>query len=326
VRKIGVRSVTVALSHTSAAWAVVGVALMSEAMLPRAVSWHVALRAALPRAGLRLVDAMRGLFIGVLVSSTLPANLGEPSRVLVVARRTKQPWENLPIVAGTLISQSLLNVVAVIVLGVVTLGSVDLGSGAREGLIAGAAAAVLVLALVLVAPVLLGQIRKGSRLQRTRAVASRVRSGLTVFRHPRTAVGMVGAQMSAWGLQWLAVYVLLVATHLGPRVGPLGAAAVLCAVNVTMLLPATPGDVGVFQAAVAAVLHVGWNVSYGDGIAYGVILQSAELLTALLMGVPALVGEGLSWRHMGLGARADRAVTLPRPVTAAAPCSVAPPP
>ena len=83
VRKIGVPSVTSALSDTSASWVVVSLALMSAAMVLRAVSWHIALRAALPRVGLRLADAMRGLFIGVLLSSTLPANLGEPSRALV---------------------------------------------------------------------------------------------------------------------------------------------------------------------------------------------------------------------------------------------------
>jgi phosphatidylinositol alpha-mannosyltransferase len=287
-------------------------------MVLRSVSWHVALRAALPRAGLRLTDTMRGLFIGVLVSSTLPANLGEPSRALVVARRTERPWENLPVVAGTLMSQSLLNVVAVVVLGAITLASVDLGNAARAGLAAGALAAVTALAVVLVAPVLLGQVGKGLRRQRVQAVAARVRTGLTVFRRPRLAAGMVGGQLSAWVLQWLAVYVLLVATQLGRGGGLLAAAAVLCAVNVTMLLPATPGDIGVFQAAVAAVLHVGWHVSYGDGVAYGVILQAAELLTALLMGIPALIGEGLSWRHMGLGARADLTVTLPAPAGRAA--------
>ena len=212
-------------------------------------------------------------------------------------------------------SQSLVNVFAVMVLGAVTLGSVDLGSSARDGLVAGAGAAVLVLALVLVAPALLGRAGKGSWLRRIEVVATRVRTGLTVFRRPRLAAGMVGGQMSAWVLQWLAVYVLLVATHLDQRASLLAAAAVLCAVNVTMLLPATPGDVGVFQAAVAVVLHLGWHVNYGSGVAYGVILQAAELLTALLLGVPALIREGLSWRHVSSGAQADFTVTRPRSAT-----------
>ncbi len=57
---------------------------------------------------------MQGTFIGVLMSSTLPARLGEPSRALVVARRTGRPRENMPIVLGTVVSQTLLNIVALI--------------------------------------------------------------------------------------------------------------------------------------------------------------------------------------------------------------------
>ena len=74
-------------------------------------------------------DAIRGTMIGVLMSSTLPARLGEPSRALIVARRTGRPRENLPIVLGTVVSQTVLNVIALIVLGVIMFSSVDFFSG-----------------------------------------------------------------------------------------------------------------------------------------------------------------------------------------------------
>ena len=41
-------------------------------------------------------DAMQGTFIGVLMSATLPARLGEPSRALIVARRVGRARETLP--------------------------------------------------------------------------------------------------------------------------------------------------------------------------------------------------------------------------------------
>ena len=65
-------------------------------MVVRALAWHEILRAALPKARLRVTDALQGTFIGVLMSATLPARLGEPSRALIVARRTGRPRENLP--------------------------------------------------------------------------------------------------------------------------------------------------------------------------------------------------------------------------------------
>ena len=75
-------------------------------MVARAFSWHAILQSALPRAKVRFRDALQGTMIGVLMSSTLPARLGEPARALVVARRTGRPRDNFPIVLGTLVSQS----------------------------------------------------------------------------------------------------------------------------------------------------------------------------------------------------------------------------
>jgi phosphatidylinositol alpha-mannosyltransferase len=90
-----------------------------------------------------------------------------------------------------------------------------------------------------------------------------------------------------------------------------GAAAVLFAVNITAVLPATPANLGVFQAACAAVLHTGWHVGFGTGVAYGVILQAVEVSTAVLMGMPALLKEGMSWREVRLRAMHSTPVKLP---------------
>ena len=117
-----------------------GLGVMCGAMALRAVSWHAILRAAMPKARVRLSDAMQGTFIGVLMSSTLPARLGEPSRALVVARRTGRPRENLPVVLGTLVSQTLLNIVALAMLGAVMFSSVDLFSGHQNALLVAAIA------------------------------------------------------------------------------------------------------------------------------------------------------------------------------------------
>ena len=145
---------------------------------------------------------------------------------------------------------------------------------------------------------------------------ARVRAGLTVFRRPKLGAIATGAQLAAWGLQWLACYILLVALGLSDQAGIGAAAAVLFAVNITAVLPATPANLGVFQAACAAVLHTGWHVSYGDGVAYGVILQAVEVTTAILMGMPALLKEGMSWREVRLRAMHAAPVKLPaRPST-----------
>ena len=87
---------------------------MCGSMVVRGVAWHAILTAAMPEA--RHCGARRhgGTFIGVLMSATLPARLGEPSRALIVARRTGRPRDYLPTVVGSIVSQTLLNVVALI--------------------------------------------------------------------------------------------------------------------------------------------------------------------------------------------------------------------
>jgi phosphatidylinositol alpha-mannosyltransferase len=287
-------------------------------MVLRGFSWHAILQAALPRARIRLFDAMQGTFIGVLMSSTLPARLGEPSRALVVARRTGRPRDHLPVVLGTLVSQTLLNLLALAILGTVMFSSVDLFNGHQDALLIAAVAPVTLLLAVVIAPALLRHESLRTRFGRLHAVLGqlrrglvRVRAGLTVFRRPRLGLQATLAQLAAWGLQWLSCYMLLIALGLDHQAGIAAAAAVLFAVNITAVLPATPANLGVFQAACAAVLHTGWHVGYGDGVAYGVILQAVEVTTAVLMGMPALLKEGMSWREIRLRAMHATPVKLP---------------
>ena len=138
----------------------------------------------------------------------------------------------------------------------------------------------------------------------------RVREGLRVFRHPRQAAIATSMQLGAWGLQLMACWLLLMALGLNGRVGIAGAAAVLFAVNVTAVIPATPANIGVFQAACVAVLAGAYHVSTPDALAYGIVLQVVELATAVLMGIPALITEGLSWKDVRLRTMSGAPVKL----------------
>ena len=84
----------------------------------------------------------------------------------------------------------------------------------------------------------------------------------------------------------------------------------LFAVNVTAVLPATPSNLGIFQAACVVVLSGGYGVSQADALGYGIILQAVEIATAVVMGMPALVKEGLSWKDVRLRALQTAPVEL----------------
>ena len=120
---------------------------------------------------------------------------------------------------------------------------------------------------------------------------------------------------TAWAIQLSACWALLYALGLNGQAGIGAAAAVLFAVNVTAVVPATPSNIGVFQLAVISVLHTGFGIGTADALAYGVILQAVEIATAVALGLPALVREGLTWsdlRVQALSAAPVRLDPLPR--------------
>jgi len=302
--RIGVSHIIGTLLTSSPGWVLFALGLMGFSSVLRAIAWHAILRAALPRSNVRLRDALQGTFIGVLMSATLPARLGEPSRSFIVARRIGRPRETLPAVLGTIVAQTLLNLLALGVLGVCVFSSINIFDGHHGALVAAAIAPAAVLVAVLVTPAILrgrGQSRSSwaeTLAGRIRRELTRVRGGLRVFAQPKLATLAVVGQLSAWVLQWLSCYALLVALGLDSRAGLGAAAAVLFVVNVTAVLPAAPSNVGVFQAACVAVLTGAYHVSSADALAYGIILQAVEIATALVIGMPALVKEGLSWKDV----------------------------
>jgi len=317
IQRVGLDKVGQSLIDSDIKWVLFGLGLMAGSMVLRAFAWHAILRAAIPWANVRRRDAFRGTAIGVLMSATLPARLGEPSRALIVARRLGRPRERLPVVLGTLVSQTLLNIVALLILGTVMLESVQLFAGHHGALIAIAILPLIVLASVVAAPALLrtGLPARSERVRRwlrqLRAALANVRSGLKVFRSPRLGAEAAFMQLAAWGVQWVACYALMVALGLDHRVGMGAAAAVLFAVNVTAVLPATPSNLGVFQAACVAVLHGAYGVGSADALGYGIVLQAVEIATAIALGTPALLREGLKWKDVRLRTMHAAPVQLP---------------
>ena len=305
LQRIGFYKIAASLIQSRPSWVVLGLGLMCSAMFVRGIAWHAIMRAALPR--VRKRDAMQGTFIGVLMSATLPARLGELSRSLIVARRIGRARETLPIVLGTIMSQTLLNLLALALLGMAMFSSVNIFDGHHDALLLSALAPVAVILVLLAIPTLFsrrGRDKEGKRspVAQLRGALARARDGLRVFRQPRLAGVAVVAQLGAWGLQMLSCYTLLIALGLDTHAGIAAAAAVLFAVNVTAVLPAAPSNLGVFQAACVVVLHGAYHVSSADALAYGIILQAVEIATAVIMGGPALLKEGLSWRDVRMRA------------------------
>jgi phosphatidyl-myo-inositol alpha-mannosyltransferase len=293
-----------ALITATPGWVALAVVLMALSLLLRSASWHETLRAALGETPIGWAPVARATMIGVMASALFPGRIGEPSRVLVLTRRLDGPASRLvPILAGTVFSQTLINLLALAILAGVSFTGVPLLHGDLAGVTAVIAVPLAICALVLAGPRLLrlGKRSRSTRIARTANAIARLlelaRHGLVVFARPRYGLTAVTCQLLAWALQWLACYMVVLALGLQSHAGLVTAAAVLLAVNVSAVLPATPSNVGVFQAACLVVLTA-YGVGAGPGLAYGIILQAVEVLTALGLGIPALLAEGLSWQDI----------------------------
>ena len=316
-RRIGIDNVVESIVRSNLTWVLIACALMAASMFFRAASWYWIARAALPNRPIRRRDVTSATMIGVLVSATLPARLGEPARAMTLARRSGRMRETFPVLLGTLVSQTMLNLVALVLLGVIIVSTTPLFHSGTKQIFLFSLVPLLVLIVVLVAPLLMRRNGNG-RLARVGANVHRaliqVRAGLAVFRDPRHGVAAAAAQLSAWAIQLAACWALLYALNLDGQAGIGAAAAVLFAVNVTAVVPATPSNIGVFQLAVISVLHTGFNISTADALAYGVILQGVEIATAVALGLPALVREGLTWSDLRVQAVSAAPVRLdPKP-------------
>jgi phosphatidyl-myo-inositol alpha-mannosyltransferase len=295
-----------ALVSASPGWLVLALGMMMLSLQMRAISWYAVLRAALPGSRIPWGAVIRATMIGVMTSAVFPGRIGEPTRILVLSRRLPgRRSRAFPIVAGTVFSQTLINLVALGTLATITFSSVSLLQGDASALEAVLALPVFVGLFVFGTPLLL-RLAQRSHSLRIRAAATAfagllrlAQRGLTVFRRPRFGVPAIGFQLLAWALQWGSCYMVILALGLQHHghATPVTAAAILLAVNVTAVLPATPSNVGVFQAACLVVLSA-YGVGAGQALAYGIILQAVELLTALALGVPALLREGMTWQDI----------------------------
>jgi phosphatidylinositol alpha-mannosyltransferase len=302
--RLGLHRIGHALITAKPGWVAVALVLMGSSLFLRSISWQQTLRAALPETAIPWASVIRATMIGVMASAVLPGRVGEPTRVLVLTRRLDGRTRRLlPIVAGTVVSQTLMNLLALGALAVVTFTAVPLLHGRTAGLAAALAVPLAVCVLVIAGPRLL-TLGAHSHSERIRAVAAAsaraldlARQGLLVFARPRHAAAAVSAQLLAWTLQWLACYAVVLALGLQSHASLATAAAILLVVNLSAVLPATPSNVGVFQAACLVVLAA-YGVGAGPALAYGIILQAVEVVTALVLGIPALLGEGLTWRDI----------------------------
>lgn len=251
------------------------------ATLARAERWHqILVHAGIP-SGRR--DSYALTTVGYMGNNVLPARAGELLRVFVMAPRTSTRKRD---VLATIVAERLLDVVALaMIFLVVAVTVVRAAAVPPQGvllLMAVGAALVALVALVLSSPI-------GTHL-----LSARSRSVLQSLSGPaRQLLSVRGAALLAlsaaiWALEAGVYYAVGLAVDLG--MGPVEALYVVALTNLFALVPAAPGYVGTFDAAVL----FGVQATGAGGAAvvgYLLLLRFVLFVPITLVGLGALLAR-----------------------------------
>jgi len=275
-------------------WVALAVFINLLSIVARSISWRLTIGQAVPEPHPSYMHVFSAFCVGLLGNAVLPARAGELARVAVLRRHMPEHERGTSAtLVGTVFAHRLFDLPAVLLLVVYVLLTAKIPSWAVTSLeLFG------LVALALLAVAMLSARRRDQRLPSiddTRTVARLVdmaRQGLAVLRAPLAAAGAICFQLLGWFLQLLAVWTVMEAFDLD---APLPAAAlVLLLMNIAIVFPLWPGNVGLLQAAVALPLRQ-YGVPYGTGFAFGLVLQAVEMSVGVGMGLLFLAREGISF-------------------------------
>jgi uncharacterized membrane protein YbhN (UPF0104 family) len=249
------------------------VGLYGVATLIRGWRWHEILHRL--GAGHRTSDAYALVTVGYMGNTVLPARGGEVLRTVLLAGRSNARKRE---VLGSVISERTLDAVSLVLLFVALTwaGIADSPVGQRPALIA-------VAALVLGAIALWGylQLRRRGRLS---GFADRVRP---VVRASRPLIGPTGvillaASMVVWAIEGTIFW--LVAQSLSLDVSVIEGAFLVVLTSFFALIPAAPGYVGTFDAAVLFGLRA-LDVAGGATVGFAILVRFVLFVPITLVGL-----------------------------------------
>lgn len=310
-------------AFTNVAWVFVLLALLANfaSIMLKVASWKLIFDYTFEGIKGRWRDLTSALMIGFLVNLVIPARVGELARAFVITRR--QSLRGQPVsrstVFGTIVLERVFDGVALAMIVIYGIVHMDMPGWADKGAIVLLTICFFFALVMIVLEIKREKLQKSA--EQTRAsleekhhpqwqrlglrlfgVIARFSEGQKVLRNPGRVVAICCSTAASWMSQLIAVYFSLCAFHL-ERIGILGALLLLILINVAGALPATPGNVGVFQLATVIPLTATYGVSTTKAIAFSVGLQMIEGSIGLGGGSICLLREGLKFKQVRSGAR-----------------------
>jgi uncharacterized protein (TIRG00374 family) len=278
-----------ALQKANLWWIVPSFAVLVVAVAIRALRWQLLFqRETRPPYGATAAATI----VGLAVNSLLPLRAGEAARVIALNRRARtSPVES----AATVALERILDVFCLLLLLLAALPWLP-----EVDWVGAAAAIALALALMLGGAALLFAIygdRPFHALDRllrrlpfghhewVEHVGASLRRGLVALRDPKLALTAFVLTTVGWLLTSVSFWLLTLAFDL--ELPLVSGVLILAAVGFSVILPAAPGALGVFEAATVVALAA-YDISASEALSYAFTLHAVNLIPYIVAGAVAV--------------------------------------
>lgn len=266
----------------------------------RAWRWHLLMDR---DPALKILMIFHLVNIGYFFNNILPAKAGEAIRAYLAGRELDG---GLGQAVSSLLIERLLDVLAVVVLLVVLLPFVPLPTWAlRGGLLLGGGVIVGVLMLLLAARIgpqavdwlwkVVGRVPVIGH-ERVKEALLNLVHGFSILAQGRRLPGILGATFLVWLgyalMNWLVLWVFDL-----QALRPIAALLVLCFTGLGMVVPSSPGAIGVFEwAGIQALAIFGVDASTAFGYTFG--LHMFTNISLIALGAVGLISQGLDYARL----------------------------
>jgi glycosyltransferase 2 family protein len=279
---------------SSLAWLIAGVGIYAVATLLRAERWHRILH--LTGVNARRSDSYALTTVGYMGNNVLPARAGEMLRVMLLSPRAEAGKREL---LGTVVAERVLDAIALAAIFVVVaygiLRNTVLGSDRPLFVLATA------LGLALVALIALQVLRRRGALERAREFL-RPMAGASRALLSRPGGLLLAGSFLIWASEASAY--LSVAHATGLDISGMGALYLMAFTNLVAMIPAAPGYLGTFDAAVVlGVRAIGGTKS--AALPYLLLLRFVLFVPITVVGLIMLLTRYGGWSRLRAAVRLE---------------------
>lgn len=297
-----------ALRSANPALIALAVTCLVASLIAKTVRWRLLLPDDSP---VTTPGLYRILHISFLLNNVLPARLGDVARVTMTSR---QPGIRFGHVVSSMLTERVTDTVTLLLGFLVVSPFLPVPERYQPWLAVAWAVIAGLVALVLFAAIFRGQIGGLARSERIarhipanrvlRAEGTSFLEGLRVLFSRRHAISIWGWSWTAWVAAFAINYVLMRALSIQ---APVAVAVLLtCTTNLAMLIPSSPGYIGVFHLAATASL-LPFNVGESRALSFAILAHLVNVVPVSIIGAVALMAgrDGYSFSLHGLRAPAQ---------------------